>query len=137
MKIIELTTPRKQRIGIVNTNNTHLENHEYETIHFLASFGFNIDIIRPTNAPGTRTPDFLLNGAVWEAKCPHGTGYSTIGRQFHYAGRQAERLVLDLRRIKLPAKEAEQESLIRFNRSRRIKHLLLITKDCRLLDISK
>ncbi|MBR3332174.1 hypothetical protein IKG28_00890 [Candidatus Saccharibacteria bacterium] len=137
MKEIELKKVSNARIGRVNTCGAHLEAHEYDTIYFLASYGFDIEIIKPSNTPKTSNPDFLIKGAIWEAKSPNGSGSSTIARQFHKAGKQADRLVLDLRRIRLSVDISEKEAKKRFASSRNIKRLLLITKDNRLLDIRK
>lgn len=135
LKITELNLVDRAKLGRVDTRGVHLEAHEYDTIYYLARYGFNVEVIRPTNCPKTKNPDFLIGGSIWEAKSPEGSGSSTIARQFHKAGKQADKIVLDLRRIKLPAARAEAEAISRFSKSCSIKRLLLITKDGRLLDI--
>lgn len=137
MKVVELKKVTKNKYGRVIVNDINLEAHEYSTLYLLSSFGLNIEVIKPSNTPRTKNADYLINGAVWEGKSPDGSGNSTIGRQFHKAGRQADRLVLDLRRIKIPAIKAEHDALNRFEKSRNIKRLLLITKDGRLLDVKR
>ncbi len=137
MKVNELKPVSKSKIGRIIAKDIHLEPHEYETILFLALFGFNIEIVKPTNIPKANNPDFVINGAVWEAKSPLGSGKYTIQRHFHKAGHQSDRMVLDLRRMKAPASELEVEAIKRFGFSKSIKHLMLVTKDGRLLDIKK
>lgn len=137
VKIVELQRVPKNKVGRVYIGDTHLEAHEYDTIYFLASFGFEIEVIRPTNTPRTHNSDFLIGGAIWEAKSPEGAGNSTIARQFHKASKQSDRMILDLRRIKMQPSKAEHEAMIRFEKSKSIKRLILITKDGRLLDIRK
>ena len=53
------------------------------------------------------------------------------------ASSQADNFVLDLRRIKRPANESENDALKEFKKSSRIKHMLLITKIRKLLDFRK
>ena len=137
MKITELFKVPKNRVGRIVTNGAKLKAHEESTAVFLTQFGFNIEYILPTNTYKTHSPDFLVNSAIWETKSPDGSGNSTVGRQFHTASKQADRLILDLRRIKLPAEKAKRQALMRFEKSRNIKALLLITKDDKLLDVKK
>lgn len=134
-KVTELRLVSKAKLGRVDTRGVRLEAHEYDTIYFLARYGFDIEVIKPTNCPKTKSPDFLIDGSIWEAKSPEGAGASTIGRQFHKASKQASKMVLDLRRIRLPAAKTEADAIRRFAKSTSIKRLLLITKDGRLLDI--
>ncbi len=137
MKIVELKPVSKNKIGRVNLNGAHLEAHEYETILFLNLFGFDIDVILPTNTPKSHNPDLQINGAFWESKSPEGESKYNIQRKIHEASHQADRLVLDLRRSKISSEKAYAEAIKRFGDSKRIKHMLLVTKDKRLLDIRK
>ena len=137
IKETELLKVPKEKIGRINTNGVCLEAHEYNTIHHLASFGLDIEVIRPTNTPKTHNADYLIKGMVWEAKSPNGGGNSTIARQFHKASKQSDKMILDLRRVKLEAQKAEREVRFRFEKSRNIKRLMLITKDGKLFDIRK
>ena len=137
MKIVELKPVSKNKIGRIIAKNVHLEPHEYETILFLVLYGLNIEIVTPTNIPKANNPDFVINGAVWEAKSPLGNGKYTIQRHFHKASHQSNRMILDLRRMKASPSELEAEAIKRFRFSKSIKHLMLITKDNRLLDIKK
>ena len=127
----------KNKIGRVSLGKVKPEKHEYDTFYFLASHGFNIEIIKPSNIPKTKSPDVLLDGVIWEIKSPTGSGNSTIGRQFHKASKQADRLILDLRRVNILASKAESQAKSRFSKATNIRRLLLITKDGRLLDIRR
>ena len=137
MKVIELEKVASERIGRVDKHNVDAKPHEESTALHLAQFGFNVDFIMPRNTYKSKSADFLVNGAVWETKSPEGGGNSTVGRQFHEASKQADRLILDLRRIKLPADKAKRQALARFEKAVNIKRLLLITKEGRLLDIKR
>lgn len=61
----------------------------------------------------------------------------SASRQFHKASKQSDKMILDLRRVKLEAQKAEREVRFRFEKSRNIKRLMFITKDGKLFDISK
>ena len=137
MKIIELQQVPKNRRGKLYKNGVKIEPHEESTARFLTKYGFIIDVIRPVNTPKVHNPDFLINGVIWEAKSPEGKSNNTIERKFHEASSQASNFILDLRRIKRPAKKSENEALKEFKKSSRIKHMMLITKDRKLLDYRK
>ncbi|MBR3253078.1 hypothetical protein IKF84_03340 [Candidatus Saccharibacteria bacterium] len=137
MKIRELRRVSADKVGYLKKNDIRLEPHEEDTALYLTQYGFNIDVIKPNNTPKTNSPDFLVNGVIWEAKSPEGGGNSTIARHFHKASKQAGKMILDLRRIKRPAEKAEREAKYRFEKAKNIKQLMLITKDGKLFDISK
>ena len=132
MKIVTLNEVSQQKVGKIVSNGVSLERHEYDTVLFLASHGFDIEFIRPRNEPKSANPDFLISGAIWEAKSPIGSSKYTIQRKIHEAGHQAERLILDLRRTRMAAATSEKEALKRFGYSKRMKRMLLITRDGRL-----
>ena len=137
MKVRELKKVPKHKIGRVDTNGVHLEVHEYDTIYCLASFGFDVEVIVPTNTPKTHNADYLINGSLWEAKSPIGGSTSCISRQFHKASKQADKMILDLRRIKMGAVKSRCEAISRFEKAKGIKRLIMITKDGRMLDLVK
>lgn len=137
VKITELKMVPKNKMGMIKNDGVRIEPHEYDTALFLTNYGFRIEVIRPINIPKTKSPDFLIAGALWESKSPVGSGKSTIPRQFHRSKKQANRMILDLRRINLSAKIAETEATRCFRAARNIDCLLLITKDKRLLDIKR
>ena len=118
-------------------NGVCLETHEYDTIYYLASYGLDIEVIKPINTPRIHNADYLIKGLIWEAKSPNGGGNSTIARQFHKASKQSDKMILDLRRIRLEAQKAEREARFRFEKSKNIKRLMLITRDGKLFDIRK
>lgn len=137
VKIDEKKKPQNKKTGIIEWNDVRLEPHEEEIAKFLADYGLNIEVIKPTNTPKTKTPDFLINGVLWEAKSPVGSSKSTLPRQFRRSKKQANKVIIDLRRIRIPASYAEREVIYRFEKTRDINQLLVITKDNRLLDIKK
>lgn len=137
MKINELQQVPKNKRGKLHKNGVKIEPHEESTARFLTKYGFVVDVIRPVNTPKMHNPDFLISGVIWEAKSPEGRSKKNIERKFHEASGQASSLILDLRRIKRPANESENDALKEFKKSSRIKHMLLITKNRKLLDFRK
>ncbi|MBR6505924.1 hypothetical protein IKT18_03800 [Candidatus Saccharibacteria bacterium] len=137
MKITELSQVSITKIGHLYKNGVKIEPHEESTARFLLKYGFIIDVIKPQNTPKIHNPDFLINGVIWETKSPEGKSRNTIERKFHEASSQAANLILDLRRIKRPPMIAEKEAIKEFEKSSRIKHMMLITKNKKLLDYHK
>lgn len=137
MKIMELQRVSKDRIGRVNKNGVKLYPHEDSTALHLAQFGFDIEYIMPSHIHKSTNPDFLVNGSIWETKSPEGCGKNTIKHQFDGTSKQADKVILDLRRIKLPAEKAERQAKDRFEKAVNIKRLLLITKSGKVFDIKR
>ena len=65
---------KEKRIGIIDTSKLRVlpEKHEYETARYFADRGHDIEFIPPSNSPNMRTPDFKMDGVLWEVKCPTG-----------------------------------------------------------------
>ena len=72
----------------------------------LAEEGTDVLFRIDSREEGAKNPDAEMNQQVWEFKAPTGEGKNTIDSQMKRAGKQAERLVLDLRRSKLDDKES-------------------------------
>lgn len=137
MKKLELCEVQKNKFGKVHTNGVKLEDHEISTAVFLTRYGMSIEVMKPSNTPRVHSPDFLIDGVMWETKSPEGAGKRNIERKFHEASNQSDRLILDLRRTKWAPDAAEKEAVKQFNKSRRIRRMLIVTKDGRLLDFTK
>lgn len=80
--------------------------HEVLTALRLAEEGTDVLFRIDSREEGAKNPDAEMNQQVWEFKAPTGEGKNTIDSQMKRAGKQAERLVLDLRRSKLDDKES-------------------------------
>lgn len=80
--------------------------HEVLTALRLAEEGMDVLFRVDSREEGVKNPDAEMNQQVWEFKAPTGEGKNTIDSQMKRAGKQAERLVLDLRRSKLDDREA-------------------------------
>ena len=93
--------------------------HEVLTALRLAETGANVLFRIDSRDTSAKNPDAEMNQQVWEFKAPTGQGKNTIDSQMRRAGKQAERLVLDLRRSKLD----DEESILYIRRSMQGRHL--------------
>lgn len=80
--------------------------HEVLTALRLAEEGMDVLFRIDSREEGVKNPDVEMNQQVWEFKAPTGQGKNTVDSQMKRAGKQAERLVLDLRRSELDDKES-------------------------------
>lgn len=80
--------------------------HEVLTALRLAEEGVDVLFRIDSREKGVKNPDVEMNQQVWEFKAPTGEGKNTVDSQMKRAGKQAERLVLDLRRCELDDKKS-------------------------------
>ncbi|MCL2038769.1 hypothetical protein FWG86_02635 [Candidatus Saccharibacteria bacterium] len=122
------------RKGKITPNGVVLEKHENATVVFLTELGHDIELVRPRPAEHIKTPDIKLKGRYWEIKCPKGAGKYTIEHLMQAANKQAENLIIDLRRTKAPARSlAKIEREAKYRKG--LKRIIVITKDRQVLDI--
>lgn len=119
--------------GRLKIDGVVLQPHEVATIDFLVSVGKTIKLV-PTTFH-RKTADIKMDGKLWEIKSPRSAGKYTIEHAFEAASKQSENFILDLRR----SKTLEQKALVKVEREAkyrtRLKRVVVITKDGRLLDI--
>lgn len=72
----------------------------------LAEEGMDVLFRIDSRKKGAKNPDAEMNQQVWEFKAPTGEGKNTVDSQMKRAGKQTERLVLDLRRSELDDKKS-------------------------------
>ena len=80
--------------------------HEVQTALRLAERGAEILFRVDSRDSGAKNPDVEMDQQIWELKAPLGGGENTVDSQMKRAGKQADRLVLDLRRSVLDDAEA-------------------------------
>ena len=121
--------------GKLKIDGVTLQPHEVATLDFLVSAGKTVKLV-PTTFH-YKTADIRMDGRVWEIKSPKSAGKYTIEHAIEAASKQSESVILDLRRSKMP----EQKALAKIERElkfrSKLKRLLVITKDERLLDKKK
>ena len=123
--------------GNLTQNKVHLQEHEWQTVKYFLEQGKDVELIPPIQVEKCRTPDFVMDGQVWEMKSPTGGGKHTIKHNVQNAKEQSRYVVLDLRRCKLSDDRAVKEAEHHFRLSKRLRKIKIITKDEKLLDIEK
>lgn len=109
--------------------------HEIEAAEILVKhFRTDVEFIPTANSS---TPDFLIDGVVWELKSPQGKGKNNIQRQLKYASKQAQNIVLSAQRSKLHINRIKGELTIQFKKTRSLKRLLLIDKSGKVIEITR
>ena len=123
--------------GILKTNGVHLEEHEYATVKLFIENGYNVELVPPSTIKGLRMPDIMIQGIPWEMKSPQGDGKRTIMNTIQNAAHQSGNVIIDLRRCKLEEAQAIREINHHFQLSKRIRRMRIITKDEKIVDLSK
>lgn len=123
--------------GKLKTNGVHLADHEYSTVKLLMENGYDIELIPPSSIKGLRMPDIMINNVPWEMKSPTGNGKHTIKHNIQNATHQSNNIIVDLRRCGLPQDLAIRELEQRFELSKRLRNMMIITNDEKIIDFTK
>ncbi|MCR5789562.1 MAG: hypothetical protein K6G83_06710 [Lachnospiraceae bacterium] len=122
--------------GKLIQNGVHLEEHEYTKVKLFLETGYDVSLIPPIQAKGMSTPDMEMRGVIWEMKAPQGKSRNTIKHTFQNACHQSPNVIIDLQRCKLTDDEALKDIRYHYKTSKRIKRLIVIMKDKKIIDIS-
>ena len=137
MKITERKPVRLNKRGKIIFANSLLEKTEIETIKTLASFGFDIETVIPTDIPKSKNPDILLDGTIWEIKNLTSTNSKTIKNKFRKAAKQSGgKAIFDLRNNKMGSAEIKKEIMKLFGQKGSMKRIIIIENDETMLDIT-
>ena len=109
------------------------EKHEYETTRYFADRGYDVVFIKPSDIKGMNSPDFEMAGKIWETKSPTRYSKSSFEDNFKKAAKQSENVIFDLRRLNKKDEAKYLQEIGKRKKSRKIKTLLVITRDGRLL----
>lgn len=138
VRIVELRRPSNSKRGRIKYNGKEPLPHEKRTIKCLASYGFDIETIIPSNVPGSKNPDILMMGTFWEMKGPISHNKNTIKNRFKKAIKQADgKAVFDLRNVKYDANAVEKTIMDLFVTTIGMRRILIIKKSNKILDIIK
>ncbi|MBO7699199.1 hypothetical protein J6S39_00730 [Candidatus Saccharibacteria bacterium] len=137
MKANELERVPENKIGRVDQRGVFLNPHEAGTILYLTQFGLDIEVIRPTNTNKSRSADIVMLGTAWEIKSPTTSNISTIKEDFRKAMTQSDKIIFDLRRIKKDTENVEKHILRIFKERGRVRRLMIISKDGKIIDFRK
>jgi hypothetical protein len=123
--------------GQLKQNGVHLEEHEYKTVKFMLKLGYDIELIPPAQIKGLQMPDIMMMGKPWEMKSPIGNGKNTIMHTIQAAGRQSSNVILDLRRCRSDTAEVIKKIEYHFKASKRIRRLIVIVNEEKIIDFNK
>ena len=128
--------PRMKKIvGKINISalNTPPEKHEYEAARYFAKRGKNVIFLRPSDIKKHHTPDFMMDGKMWELKSPIVYGRNSFEDNLRRAVRQSEHIIYDLRYLNMNDEQRYIRELNKWKAKKRIKTLLVIKKNGQLL----
>ena len=109
--------------------------HEIDVAEVLVEhFGVDVEFVKTTEQ---KTPDFLIDGVLWELKSPQGKGKNNIQRQLQYAAHQSKNVIIDASRSKLHASKIRREVEYQFCIIKSIKRLLYVSKDKKVVELSR
>jgi hypothetical protein len=113
------------------------EEHEVTAARILAQhYGCTVEFLQPLNSYKQKTPDFRMLNKEWELKSPQGKTKRTIADAITLAKKQSPNIVIDARRTVLTDDYIYREAVKAKTRSSRIKRLVLIGKDKKVLEIT-
>jgi hypothetical protein len=126
----------KKKIGkLTIPPDTFPEKHELVVANIFIKSGSDVAFLKPRTGYKAKTPDIRMNGLDWEIKSPTGKSRNTISNQMHRASQQASNLILDTSRTKLAEDLINKQLRKSLADHRSIKHLIVITKTGRIIDI--
>lgn len=74
--------------------------HERRTAQALANAGYAVSFIKRSNEEYVRTPDVVIDGALWEMKSPISNRLPKIQKTLRQAIHQSPNVIYDSQRIK-------------------------------------
>ena len=113
------------------------EKHELETAAVFLAKGFDVEFIIPSRTKGSKTPDVMIEGVLWEMKCPTGNGKKTVEKQLQRAGKQSKNIIIDSRRTSLDDGSIQNELQKKFALVRSIKRIMLVKKNGVIIDLRR
>ena len=88
----------------------------------------NVEFLTPVDDFKRKTADIVMQGKLWEIKCPIGTSKSTIGNQFRVGSKQARNIIIDSRRTPLAYENIEKTVIFELKNRPSVKRVIIINK---------
>lgn len=100
---------------------------------------YHITFLTPSRAKGSKTPDLLIDDAYWEIKSIDRLGKYTLEHALRAGLKQADNLVLDLRKLRVSfEKKASKEIEREYRKRKNWKGLIIVVRfDGKCLTFSK
>ena len=114
------------------------EPHEVDMAMILARhYRTTVEFIMPVDDFMRRSADIKMLDVEWEMKSPNGASKTTINTQFRRASTQAQNIVIDSRRTKLPYNKIEKDVLLECKKRTNIRKVIIIDKKEKVVEIQK
>ncbi len=97
-------------------------------------FGVDVEFVKTSER---KTPDFLIDGVLWELKSPQGKGKHNIDRQLKYAKHQSANVIIDASRSKMQKDRIRREVEYQFKINITISRLIFVSKDKKVVEIKR
>ena len=127
---------RKHKVVISNNIANQPSEHELMVALLLTKLlSTDIEFVRTESH---RTPDFIINGELWELKSPKGNSKKTIENNLRSARGQSSNIILDLTRSPMNTTQAVARTRYFLSNTRgcpKIKKLFIIDKTKKIIDI--
>lgn len=127
----------KKNYSVIIPNNLHSlpSKREISAAWILAGyFQKNVEFV---NRGISKSADYLIDKKFWELKSLEGNGKRTVQHALHKAARQSKNVVIDARDTKMNIRRVRSQVQHHFKYIPKIKQLLLIEKDGKVLEILK
>ena len=126
---------KKSIVGKIDISalNVPPERHEYETAIYFAKRGKDVIFIRPSDMEKQHTPDFVMDGRMWETKSPIIYSKTSFEDNLRKAVKQSEHIIYDLRRLKPRDEAIYIKELKKWSGKRKMRTLIIITRDGQVL----
>lgn len=111
------------------------EEHELRVAAILSEhFKTDVEFLPRANRP---TPDFLIDGVVWELKSPTGAGKNNIQKQLQESRHQSANVIIDASRSKMHATKIRHQVEYQFKIVKSVKRLLFVSKTGKVFEITR
>ena len=126
---------KKGKMGRIDISalNVPPERHEHDTAVFFAKRGKDIVFIKPSDIKKQHSPDFIMDGKMWEVKSPIVYSKSSFEDNLRRAVKQSEHIIYDLRRLKPRDEVMYIKELKKWSGKRKMRTLIIITRDGQVL----
>jgi hypothetical protein len=127
-----------KRVGkIIEPSRGNIRDHERRTARAIANTGLTVEFVLASDQYLTKSPDLLIDGALWEMKSPKTSKLNQIQNNLKKANRQSAYIIIDSQRIKrLPDKKIQDFLISRLRSQGSIKHLLFVNRRREVIDIN-
>jgi hypothetical protein len=93
--------------GHLDEQRRTLSSAERHAVELWLITGHDVEALAPSNAPGVKTADVLVDEVPWEIKSPVGAASHTIPDNIRHGRKQARRVLIDVRNSGLSHQRAE------------------------------